>query len=156
MTVVHPGDDDVEAASLLRDPDTYSLDSWDETIENETRTAPLVKEKSGKYVQHKIKAIYPALQHTPRKWLERRLPSSKLRIAVLLLAGLLWTSYMVTLVVRVASVPDIEGYGEPRRLTCYSNAFVSTIIEEFGQDNANVAPTGQHRGEIRHSFLRHA
>lgn len=156
MTVAHPGDeDDVEAASLLRDPDAYSLDSWEETIEHETRSRPSVKGRSGKYVQHEIKALFPTLQHAPRKWLERRLSSGKLKIAVLVLACLLWTSYMVNLVVRVASVPAVEGYGEPRRLTCYSNAFVGTIMRNLCAlcIRTNVVPTGQHRRTIFYSCV---
>lgn len=125
MSIAHPGDEEADQAEpLLRDPDAYSLNSFNESNENDVESSALVREKRRRYGQHRINAVFPNVQKYPLKLFDAYASSTKRKGAILALACGLWVAYIVFLCVRAASVPAIAGYGEPRRLTCYSNAFV--------------------------------
>jgi hypothetical protein len=129
MSIAHPGDDEEadldQTEPLLRDPDTYSLNSLDESDGDDVSPASVVvKGKHRRYVQHKIHALFPDIQSIPRKWFEKHAPTTRRKTAILMFTLGHWVALMIFICVRSSSIPAIAGYGEPRRLTCYSNAFV--------------------------------
>lgn len=133
MTIAHPGDEEADldqAEPLLRDADSYSLDSLDDG-EDLGPTVP-VNRKARIYVQHKIRPILPHIQTLPRRWFEARVTSWKRGVVLAIVLGH-WIAYIVYLCIRASSLPVIEGYGEPRRLTCYSNAFVRSNPGDVSQ-----------------------
>ena len=118
-----------QAEPLLRDPDTYSLSTLNEEEQDDRiPTRSRTNANKTRRFEHRITPILPHIQSYPLRVFEQYVPSRTGRLAVFSLAGILWTMYMVYLVVRAKTLPSIPGYGEPRRLTCYSNAFVSILV----------------------------